>query len=97
LRQVKRGTVCKELSVMRGFLKWCLDRGYNADMPVIKDPPARSTGTTDCYKVRVDLNNDRATKLIGALPEWSKCTHYPVHDLLLFIWETALRRKTMPA
>ena len=24
LRQVKRGTVCKELSAMRGFLKWCL-------------------------------------------------------------------------
>jgi hypothetical protein len=97
LRHVKRGTVCKELSVMRGFLKWCLDRGYNADMPVIKDPPARSTGMTACYKVRVDLNNDRATKLIGALPEWSKGTHHPVRDLILFIWETALRRKTVPA
>jgi len=64
-------------------------------MPVIKDPPARSTGTTACEKVRVDLNNDRAAKLIAALPEWSKRTHYPVRDLILFIWETALRRKTV--
>ncbi len=95
LRQVKRGTVCKELSAMRGFLKWCADRGYISDMPLIKDPPARSTGTTACEKVRVDLNNDRATKLIAALPEWSKRTHYPVRDLILFIWETALRRKTV--
>ena len=97
LRQVKRGTVCKELSAMRGFLKWCADRGYISDMPLIKDPPARSTGTTACEKVRVDLNNDRATKLIRALPEWSKGTHHPVRDLILFIWETALRRKTVPA
>jgi integrase len=95
LRQVKRGTVCKELSAMRGFLKWCLDRGYIADMPVIKNPPARSTGTTACDKVRVDLNNDRAAKLIAALPECSERTHYPVRDLILFIWETALRRKTV--
>jgi len=95
LRQVKRGTVCKELSAMRGFLKWCLDRGYVAEMPVIKDPPARSTGTTACDKVRVDLNNDRAAKLIAALPERSERTHYPVRDLILFIWETALRRRTV--
>jgi len=95
LRQVKRGTVCKELSAMRGFLRWCLDRGYISDIPVIKDPPARSTGTTACDKVRVDLNNDRATKLITALPQWSKRTRYPVRDLILFIWETALRRKTV--
>ena len=95
LRQVKRGTVCKELSAMRGFLKWCLERGYIADMPVIKDPPARATGTTACEKVRVDLNNDRTAKLIAALPEWSKRAHYPVRDLILFIWETALRRKTV--
>ena len=95
LRQVKRGTVCKELSAMRGFLKWCSDRGYVAEMPVIKDPPARSTGTTACKKVRVDLSNDRAAKLIAALPEWSKRTRYPVRDLILFIWETALRRKTV--
>ena len=95
LRQVKRGTVCKELSAMRGFLKWCSDRGYLAEMPVIKDPPARSTGTTACQKVRVDLDNDRAAKLIAALPEWSKRTRYPVRDLILFIWETALRRRTV--
>jgi integrase len=95
LRQVKRGTVCKELSAMRGFLKWCLDRGYFADAPVVKDPPARSTGTTACDKVRVDLDNDRATKLIAALPEWSKHTHYPVRDLILFVWETALRRRRL--
>lgn len=95
LRQVKRGTVCKELSAMRGFLKWCSDRGYLAEMPVIKDPPARSTGTTACQKVRVDLDNDRAAKLIAALPEWSKRTRYPVCDLILFIWETALRRRTV--
>jgi len=80
---------------MRGFLKWCLDRGYIAEMPVIKDPPARSTGTTACDKVRVDLNNDRAAKLIAALPACSERTHYPVRDLILFIWETALRRKTV--
>jgi len=95
LRQVKRGTECKELSAMRGFLKWCSDRGYLAEMPVIKDPPARSTGTTACQKVRVDLDNDRAAKLIAALPEWSKRTRYPVRDLILFIWETALRRRTV--
>ena len=95
LRQVKRGTVCKELSAMRGFLKWCSDRGYLAEMPVIKDPPARSTGTTACQKVRVDLDNDRAAKLIAALPEWSKRTRYPVRGLILFIWETALRRRTV--
>ncbi|MBW2687958.1 MAG: hypothetical protein JRE19_18940 [Deltaproteobacteria bacterium] len=64
-------------------------------MPVIKDPPARSTGTTACDKVRVDLNNDRAAKLIAALPACSERTHYPVRDLILFIWETALRRKTV--
>ena len=80
---------------MRGFLKWCSDRGYLAEMPVIKDPPARSTGTTACQKVRVDLDNDRAAKLIAALPEWSKRTRYPVRDLILFIWETALRRRTV--
>jgi len=95
LRQVKRRTVCKELSAMRGFLKWCSDRGYITEMPVVKDPPARSTGTTACKKVRVDLNNDRAAKLIAALPEWSKRTRYPVRDLIVFIWETALRRKTV--
>lgn|GEM_PF-2156972 len=56
---------------MRAFLKWCFERGHISDMPVIKDPPARSTGTTACDKVRVDLDHDRATKLIAALPEWS--------------------------
>jgi len=95
LRQVMRGTVCKELSAMRGFLKWCLDRGHIAEMPAIKDPPSRSTGTTACDKVRVDLDNDRAAKLIVALPERSERMHYPVRDLILFIWETALRRKTV--
>ena len=43
----------------------------------------------------MDLNNDRAAKLIAALPEWSRRAHYPVRDLILFIWETALRRKTV--
>ena len=62
-------------------------------LPVIKDPPARATGTTACERVCVDLKNHRTAKLIAALPEWSMHTHYPARALVLFIWETALRRK----
>ena len=95
LRQLMRGTVCKQLSAMRGLLKSCRDRGYVAEMPKIKGPAARSTGRTACDKVRVDLDNDRPAKLIAASPERSKRAHYPVRDSVLFIWETALRRKTV--
>jgi len=53
-------------------------------MPVIKDPPSRSTGTSACEKVRVDLNNDRAAKLIAALPQRSKRTRYPRSSATFF-------------
>ncbi len=95
LKEVSRSTVGKELSAMRGFLAWCKDEGYLSEVPEIKDPPKRATGTVACEKVRVDVDHGRAVKVIAALPKSSKRRGYPVQDFVFFIWETGLRRRTV--
>jgi integrase len=95
LRKVSSSSLRKELSCMRGFLHWCKEEGYINSIPKIEDPKKRVMGTAACEKIRVDIDNDRAQKLIQALPEVSGRRKYPVRDLILFAWETALRRKTI--
>jgi hypothetical protein len=55
LRHVQRKTVIKELSAMRRFIAWCIEEGFllESDLPIVKAPPRRATGTADDARRKV--------------------------------------------
>ncbi|MGB5413086.1 MAG: site-specific integrase, partial [Polyangiales bacterium] len=77
LRKVTRSTVARELSALRNFLNWAERRHEIDEVPVVRSPPRRATGTPfdggKRAKVRVSLTSEQAEAILAALPE-----HTPV-------------------
>ena len=103
LRNVKRSTLLKELSALRGFLKWAEQHKFLAAMPVIESPPPKVTGTADKKKPHktepVPLDESEVERIIQQLPEFSKRSRwsgpYPVRARFEVAWETGLRPATL--
>jgi integrase len=94
LKEVRAVTVRKELSALRGFLRWCEEQGHLDEAPKVKSIPKRATGTSAVEQVRVDLTAEQAAAIIAALPEQTRMGNRP-RAFFAFMWETALRRATL--
>jgi integrase len=104
LRVVKRSTLQKERSTLRGFLAWCQEQGYLADPPEFPVLPRRAMGTAFATRRRgaaTDLTPDECRALIAALPQWSRPRasnpSFPVRARFVVAYETALRPATLDA
>lgn len=103
LRKVKRKTVLKELSAMRGYLAWCFEKGFIRDLPVVAAPPPKATGTPDKSNnhkaAPVELSEKQIAAFVKALPEWSLGKNgkrrFRVRDAMEFSYETGLRAETV--
>jgi integrase len=100
LRSVTRSTVSKELTFLRSFLAWCVERGLLDAAPVIASPPPKATGTrTGPQRARsVEVDSAEARAIIEALPEWSKeigGRKWPVRARYRVAYETTLRPSSL--
>lgn len=103
LRKVKRKTVLKELSAMRGYLAWCFEKGFIRELPTVNAPPPKSTGTPDTMNNHkagpVELSEKQIAAFVKALPEWSEGKWgkrlFRVRDAMAFSYETGLRAETV--
>jgi site-specific recombinase XerD len=103
LRVVKRKTVLKELSALRGFLAWCFEHGHVAEVPIIRSPPRSATGKADTkrpHKARpLELAREDVERIIAHLPELSKGRfgkrRFIVRKRFEIAWETGLRPATL--
>jgi len=97
LRQVKRKTIFKELSALRGALAFFVEQGWLSMAPEVKSPNRRSTGTPDTKKPHksepVILEEDEVLAILEQLPDSYRSA--PVRARFTFMWETALRPETV--
>lgn len=103
LRRVLKKTVYKELSALRGFMKWCKEQGAIAELPMWPELPRQSKGKrsgTQREKAN-DLSPEQVDTFLTALPWMSERTqkgrHFPVRARFLFAYETGLRPSTIDA
>jgi len=97
LREVRRVTLLKELSALRGFLNWCKAAGLIARVPAVISPPRTVPGVASKkvgVKIRVDITEVEAEAILAALPERSEYGLRP-RAYFTFMWESALRRETI--
>ncbi len=103
LKVVQRNTVKKELSALRGFLRWCKESALISEVPQFSTPPMRAIGTRS-KKVNpkpepILITEDQALRLIEKLPETLQGRRsgkrYPVRARFVVAWETALRPATL--
>lgn len=95
LSSVSRSTVCKELSAVRVFVKWCKARGHIATLPHIPNPPTKAAGKNPSPKIRVELTPDQIEVFIAALPVRTKRGKHPARAFARVMWETGLRYSTL--
>ena len=94
LTKVKRKTVLKELSALRGFLGWCREQGHLAEVPMIESPSRRSVGTTKFDRKVVELEPCEVEAILGQLPERTGHGGKP-KAFYVAMWETGLRTATL--
>ncbi len=98
LREVRRTTLLKELSALRGFLSWCKTEGHIEVVPKVTSPPRSATGVDHDggkrKKVRVEISEEEAEAIIAALPERTK-GKLPAKAFFTVMYETSLRRETL--
>jgi integrase len=94
LAKVKRKTVLKELSAMRGFLRWCKEQGHLDAAPAIESPSTKQRGTTKWDRKTVELDPDEVERILAVLPERSMTGGRP-KDFFTVMWETGLRTATL--
>jgi integrase len=104
LRAVKRSTLQKERSTLRGFLAWCEEQGYLLESPEFPKLPRKATGTAFSVRRRgtaTELTPEECERLIAALPQWSRPRSgkpsFPVRARFIVAYETALRPATLDA
>jgi integrase len=104
LRVVKRTTLQKERSTLRGFLSWCEEQGYLSDPPEFPVLPKRAMGVAFVTRRRgkaTELSPEECRALIAALPQWSRprgdSPAFPVRARFVVAYETALRPATLDA
>ncbi len=99
LRLVRVKTVRKELSALRGFLRWAVEHGVVPEVFEIASPPKNATGTADSkgrFKpVKVELDPLEIAAILERLPETSK--HGTQRAYYRVLYETGLRRATLAA
>lgn len=104
LKAVKRRTLVKERSTLRGFLGWCQEQGYLLESPTFPALSKRAQGTA--YKVRrrgnaTPMSPEEARALVEALPVWSQprkgVEKFLVRARFIVMYETALRPATLDA
>jgi integrase len=103
LGEVRRKTLQKELSALRGFLNFCEDAPINNSPIYVPPPPRNATGVTSTkhpHKVApVELEPARVEKILAALPEWSAGSRskppFPVRARFIVAWQTGLRPATL--
>jgi integrase len=95
LRRVQRVTVRKELSALRGFLVWCVERKLLLELPEIAPPPRAATGVRATTRKRepVPLSPADVERIVAELPTSSRGK--PVRDFVVVLWETGLRPATV--
>lgn len=101
LREVMRSTLQKELSALRGFLRWCREQGLLVTLPAFPELPKTARG------VRVGTQRQHArpitpgevAHLIAALPVVSTrgLKRFPVRARFVVAWATTLRPATLSA
>lgn len=94
LRRVLAETVRKEVSALRGFLRWCVEHGHLDEAPEIPNPPRRAVGKRAQKRVQITLTEEQAEAVLAALPERTRRGH-PVRAYYTVAWETGLRRCTL--
>jgi integrase len=104
LRVVKRTTVQKERSTLRGFLFWCEEQKLLSSLPDFPTLPKRATGTAWHQRrrgVATDLSPEECHELIEKLPQWSRprgnAGSYPIRARFIVAYETSLRPATLDA
>lgn len=104
LGHVKRKTVLKELSALRGFLAFCQEKPINNEPVFVPPPPRKATGTA-CAGHKEDpvpLEPSQVDKILSFLPERSKGRKggqgkesFAVRARFIVAWETGLRPATL--
>ena len=96
LERVTRSTVKKEMSALRRFLGWAVERGYLDDAPQVPTPSRRATGTPHPKgkRVRVELAGTMMDAIIAALPDTTP-TGYRIKAFFVVLRETAFRPGTL--
>jgi integrase len=104
LKKVKRATIQKERSTLRGFIAWCLEQGH-LSAPVELPPLPRRAAGTPWHQPRrgaaTELTPEETAVLLAALPAWSTPrggrSAFPVRARFVVAYETALRPATLDA
>jgi len=98
LRRVKRTSVKKELSALRGFVAWCQSQGYLVDAPRISSPPRTALGVEfqggRRRKVRVELTEHEVDLVLAQLPKRTR-GRLAARAFFTTMIETTLRRETL--
>jgi len=103
LRRVKAATVRKELSGLRGFVRWARDAGHLPAPILVPSVGRRVTGTvTATAPRRVDLSPEQVEAILLHLPETTKAERGDrgglprrPRDWYTLAWETGLRHGTI--
>jgi integrase len=97
LRRVKRKTLNKELSALRGVVGWAVRCGHLQEPPVIENPPPKVQGTAHPQGKResIALTIEQVDAIIARLPLHAKRGGAPIRDRAIVSWETGLRPETI--
>ncbi len=100
LREVRRKTLLKELSALRGFLAWCVEKNLLPEGPLIESPSRKSVGQPDpkgrFKRGHVDLCEAEVEAILAALPRQSR-RGLVARAFFRVLWETGLRPGTVAA
>lgn len=99
LKVVRRRSLQKELSALRGFLAWCHEVGHLPEAILIPKLTVKSPGHPDERKkhksVPIELTVSDVRAILDLLPEMSKGSRvrppFPVRDFFTVCYETGLR------
>jgi integrase/recombinase XerC len=94
LGAVKRRTLIKELSALRGFLGWCVELGHLEEAPRVASPPARAQGHAVHDRRVVELEAEEVAAILAHLPERGRGGSRP-RAFYELMWETGLRTGTL--
>lgn len=104
LLQVLKKTLRKELSALRGFLGWCVERGWLDKVPEFPKLPKKATGVrSGPHRAEpVEVTEGQVRRFLAKLPAWSERSprgenqkRFPVRLYFEFLWETGLRPVTV--
>ncbi len=93
LRKVQGPTVAHEISALRRFLGWCVEKGWLEAIPELPTIGKRTVGTRHKQGRRgppVELTPAETKRLVAAIPERGR-RDYPLRARFIVQYETGLR------